>query len=55
MSKILEKCSLPRLNQQERENMNRLISSPETENFKQTKVQDQMGSQVNSIKPLQKS
>ena len=55
MDKILERCSLPRLNQQEGENMNRLITSTEIENFQQTKVQDQMASQVNFIKHLQKS
>ena len=54
MDKFLERCNLPRLNQEEIENMNRIIPSTEIEtvikNSHQTKVQDQMASQVNSIK-----
>ena len=59
MDKFLEWYNLPRLNQEEIENMNRPITSNEIEtvikNLLQTKVQDQMASQVNSIKHLEKS
>ena len=59
MNKFLEKYNLPRLNQDEREKMNIPITRTEMEtvikNFQQTKVQDQMASQVNSIKHLEKS
>ena len=59
MDKILERHNLPRLNQEEMKNMNRPITSNEIETvikiFQQTKVQDQMASQVNSIKHLEKS
>ena len=59
MDKFLEKYNLPRLNQEELENINRPITSNEIETvikiFQQTKVQDQMASQVNSIKHLEKS
>ena len=59
MDKFLERYNLPRLNQEEIENMNRPITSNEIETglkiFQQTKVQDQMASQVNSIKHLEKS
>ena len=59
MDKFLERYNLPRLNQEETENMNRPITSNEIEtvikNLQQTKVQDQMASQVNSIKHLEKS
>ena len=60
MDKFLERYTLPRVNQGEIENMNRPITSIEIEtvikkNFQQTKVQDQMASQVNSIKHLEKS
>ena len=59
MDKFLEKHNLPRLNQEEIENMNRPITSTETEtvikNFQQTKVQDQMASPANSIIYLEKS
>ena len=55
MDKFLEKYNLPRLNQEEIENMNRPTTSNETQSvikkkFQQTKVQDQVASQVNSIK-----
>ena len=44
MDKFLEKYNLPRLNQEEIENMNRPITSNKTETvtkiFQQTKVQD---------------
>ena len=59
MDKFLETYNLPRLNQEEIENMNRPITSTEIEsglkNSPKTKVQDQMASQVNSIKHLEKS
>ena len=59
MDKFLERYNLPRLNEEEIENMNRPITSNETETvikiFQQTEVQDQMASQVNSIKHLEKS
>ena len=58
MDKFLEKYNLPRLNQEELENINRPITSNEIETvikiFQQTKVQDQMALQVNSIKHLEK-
>ena len=48
MDKFLERYNLPRLNQEEIENMNRQITSNEIETvlkiFQQTKVQDQMSS-----------
>ena len=58
MDKFLEMYNLPRLNQEEIENMNRPITSNEIEsviNSQKTKVQDQMASQVNSTKYLEKS
>ena len=59
MDKFLERYKIPRLNQEEMENMNRPITSNEIETvikiFQQTEVQDQMASQVNSIKHLEKS
>ena len=59
MDKFLEKYNLQRLNQEEIENINRPIKSTEIEpvinNFQQTKAQDQMASQTNSIKHLKKS
>ena len=59
MDKFLERDNLPRLNQEERENMNRQITSNEIETmikvFQHTKVHDQMASQVNSIEHLEKS
>ena len=59
MDKFLERYNLPRPNQEEIENMNRPITSNEIATvikiFQQTKVQDQMTSQVNSIKHLEKS
>ena len=58
MDNLLQRYNLPR-NQEEIENMNRTITSNEIETaikiFQQTKVQDQMASQVNSIKHLEKS
>ena len=59
MDKFLERYNLPRLNQEETEKMNRPIASKEMETvikvFQQTKVQDQMAAQANSIKHLEKS
>ena len=58
MDKFLETYNLPRLNQEEIENMNRPITSTEIKTVikkLQTKVQDQMVSQANSIKHLEKS
>ena len=59
IDKFLEKRNLLRLNQEEIENINRPITSTEIETvikiFQQTKAQDQMASQTNSIKHLGKS
>ena len=59
MDKFFKKYNLPKLNQEEMENLNRLITSMEiqtvTKIFQQTKAQDQMTSQVNSTKNLEKS
>ena len=59
MDKFLEKHNILRPNQEEIENINRTITSTEIEtvikNLEQTKAQDQMASQVNSIKHLEKS
>ena len=59
MDKFIERYNLPRLNQEEIENINRPITNPEIDTvikvFQQTKAQDQMASQVNSIKHLEKS
>ena len=59
MDKFLGKHNLPRLNQDEIEKMNGRITRTEIETvikkFQQTKVQDQMASQANSIKHLEKS
>ena len=59
MDRFFEKFSLPRLDQEEIEIMNNPITSPEIEavikNLPKTKAQDQMASQENSIKHLEKS
>ena len=59
MDKFLEMHNLPRLNQEEIENMNRQITRTEIEtvikNLPRNKAQDQMASQANSIKHLEKS
>ena len=59
MDKFLERYNFPRLNQEELENINRPITSNEIEtvikNLPTNKVQDQMASQANSIKHLEKS
>ena len=61
MFRVLEKFNLPRLNQEEIEIMNNPIKSTEIEAVikkklsQKTKAQDQMASQENSIKHLEKS
>ena len=59
MDRFLEKFNLPRLNKAEIEIMNNPITSTEIEavikNLPKTKAQDQIASQDNSIKHLEKS
>ena len=55
MDKFLEKYNHPRLNQDEIDQSQVLKLKLWFKNFQQTKVQDQMGSQANSIKILEKS
>ena len=59
MDKFLEKYNFPKLNQEEIENLNRPITSTEIEtvirNLQTNKSPDQMVSQVNSTKNLEKS
>ena len=59
VDKFLEKYSFPKLNQEETENLNRPIKSTEIKTvikiLQQTKAWDQMASQVNSTKNLEKS
>ena len=60
MDDFLEKCNLPKLNQEEIEDLNRPITSTKIETvikkiFQQKKAQDQMASLVNSTKNLEKS
>ena len=59
MDRFLEKVNLPRLNQEEIELMNNPITSTEIDtvvkNLPKTKAQDQIASQENSIKHLEKS
>ena len=57
MNKFLEKYNFPKLNQEEIEDLNRAITSKEIETVisQQTKAQDQMASQLNSTKNLEKS
>ena len=54
MDKFLEKHNILRLNQEETENINRPITSTESEtvikNLPTSKAQDQMASQANSIR-----
>ena len=58
MDKFLETHNLSRLNQEETENLNRLITSTEieavTKKLPKTEVQDQVASQANSIKHSKK-
>ena len=59
MHKFLEMHNLLRLNQEEIENINRPITRTENEtvikNLPKTKAQDQMASQANSFRHLEKS
>ena len=60
MDKFLEKYNLPKLNQEEGESLNRLITAGEIEavikkNSQHTKALDQMVSQENFTKHLRKS
>ena len=60
MDKFSEKYNLPKLNQEEIEIMNNPITSTEIEAvikkiFQKTKAQDQMASQVNFVKHLEKN
>ena len=59
MDRFSEKFNLPRLNQEEIELMNNPVISTEIDtvvkNLPKTKAQDQMASQENYIKHLQKS
>ena len=54
--KFLEMCSLPKMNEEEIENMNRPVTNNEFENnnktSQHTKVQDQMASQMKFTKHL---
>ena len=60
MDRFLEKFNLPRLNREEIEIMKNLITSTEIEAVikkisQKTKAQDQMASQENSVKYLEKN
>ena len=59
MNKLLEKNNAQKRNQEEIENLNRPIISTDIETvikkFQQTKAQDQMASQLNSTKNLERS
>ena len=59
VDEFLEKCNLPKLNQEETENLIRPITSLEIKTvikiFQQTRAQDQMASHVISTKNLEKS
>ena len=60
MDEFLEKYNLPKLNQEEIENVNRPITSTEIKIimkkiFQQTKAQVQTASQLNSTKNFEKS
>ena len=59
MDNLLQKHNLLRLNQEEIDNINRPITSTEIEtmikNLPTNKAQDQMASQANSVKHLEKS
>ena len=59
MDRFLEKFNLPRVNQEQIENMSKPITSTEIEavikNLPKNKSQDQIASQENSIKHLEKS
>ena len=59
MDPFLEKYNLPKLNEEEAENLNRPITADKMEavikNSQHTKALDQMGSQEKSTKHLRKS
>ena len=58
MEEFLEKYNHPKLNQEERENLNRPITSMEIETVIKNlpaKAQDQTASQLNSSRNLEKS
>jgi len=58
MEKFLERYHLPRLNQEEIENMNRLVTSNEIESVMlrlPTNVQDHVASKVNYTEHLEKT
>ena len=59
MDEFLENYNLPKLNQEEIENLNTPITSTEsktvTKKLPTNKAQDQMASQLNSTKNLEKS
>ena len=59
MEKFLEMYNLPKLNQEETDNFNRPITSTEIEtiirNLPANKILDQMASELNSTKNLQRS
>ena len=59
MDTFLEKYNLPKLNEEEAENLNRPITADELKQsskiFQNTKALDQMVSQENSTKHLRKS
>ena len=58
MDKFVERWNIPRLNEEEIENMNRPITSNEIKTVIKnlpTNIQDQMASEVNSIQHLEKS
>ena len=59
IEEFLEKYNLPKLNQEEIENLNRSTTRTEIEtvikHLPTTKTQDQMASQVNSTKNLEQS
>ena len=59
MDKFLEKYNIPNLNQEEIDNLDRPITSTEIKtvirNLPETTAQDQLASQMNSTKNLEKS
>ena len=59
MDKFLERYNLPKLNKVEIESLNKHITRREIKtvikNFKKTKAQDQIASQLSSTKNLEKS
>ena len=57
LDNFFKKYNFPKLNQEEMQNLNRHSTSTEIESeiFQQTKAQDQMASQLNSTRNLEKS